>query len=108
MNATTHDESAKPAGSDAPTCSASLTKEQFQILHHTVNRSAGHKYCGGGKTMDQLVEMGLMEYLGTPAWCPDPYYGITTKGLAALRQNARGMAPGSAVPDSESTNELGR
>ncbi len=78
---------AKPSRSDAPTCSASLTREQFEILHHTVTRAAGHRYCGGGKTMDQLVAMGLMEYLGTPSWCPDPFYGITTKGLAALRQN---------------------
>lgn len=92
---------AAESGSDAPTCSASLTREQFEILHHTDNRSAGHRYCGGGKTMDQLVEMGLMEYLGTQSWCPDPFHGITTKGLASLRQNAE-VQP---RPDQPQTNQ---
>jgi hypothetical protein len=93
MIATQKHEPAKPSGSDAPPCSASLTRAQVAILHHTVNRAAGHRYCGGGKTMDQLVEMGLMELIGYTAWCPDPYYGITTKGLAALRHNADVDAP---------------
>jgi hypothetical protein len=45
--------------------------------------------------MDSLVEIGLMKYIGTPAWCPDPFYVITEKGRAVLIQhNVQGHAPG--------------
>lgn len=64
-----------------------LTSEQIAILSHTVNRAAGGRYCGGGKVMNQLVGMGLMLYIGTPAWCPDPFYAITDKGREALKSS---------------------
>ena len=37
--------------------------------------------------MDSLVEIGLMKYIGTPAWCPDKFYAITDKGRAVLIQH---------------------
>lgn len=61
-----------------------LTKEQREILHHTLHRAAGGRYCGGGPEMDALVSAGLMIYLGTPGWASDPFYGITLEGRAAL------------------------
>ena len=40
--------------------------------------------------MDSLVEIGLMKYIGTPAWCPDKFYAITEMGRAVLiRHNAK-------------------
>ena len=74
-------------GLDETTCCASLNAEQRDILHHTIHRAAGGRYCGGGKDMDRLVELGFMEYLGTPRWCPDPFYGITRAGREAFRRH---------------------
>ena len=68
----------------AASCSASsITEEQIEILKHT---SKNGRYCGGGKDMDALVAAGLMRYLGTPAWCPDPFYEITGAGKDAIRR----------------------
>lgn len=65
---------------------APLNSEQRYILQHTAHRAAGGRYCGGSPDMDRLVELGYMEYLGTPGWCPDPFYGITRAGREVLRQ----------------------
>lgn len=71
------------AGSSPVPCSASsLTGEQLEILKHTAKNG---RYCGGGKDTESLAEAGLLHYLGTPAWCPDPFYAITEKGKAAIR-----------------------
>jgi len=64
-----------------------LANEQIAILKHTVNRAVGGRYCGGGKDMDALVDMGLMTYIGTPSWCQDPFYSITAKGREALKRH---------------------
>ena len=79
-------------GSSPVPCSASsLTGEQVEILKHTLKNG---RYCGGGKDTEALTAAGLMHYLGTPAWCPDPFYAITEAGKAAIRrQNARDLAP---------------
>lgn len=61
-----------------------LNNEQIEILHHTVHRAAGGFYCGGSKEMDELVQLGLMEYAGRKSFVPDPYYKITTAGRNAL------------------------
>ena len=65
---------------------APLNANQIDILDHTVNRAAGGRYCGGGKDMESLVEIGLMKYIGTPEWCPDKFYAITEAGRDALKQ----------------------
>lgn len=70
-----------------------LSAEQRDILHHTIHRAAGGRYCGGGPDMDRLVELGYMEYLGTPGWCPDPFYRITRAGREALRSADSLAAP---------------
>ena len=69
-----------------------LTEEQISIMDHTVHRAAGGRYCGGGKDMDRLVELGYMQYIGTPAWADDPFYSITSKGREALRAAGGGEA----------------
>ena len=65
--------------------SPSLNSEQREILHHTLHRAAGGRYCGGSPDMDRLVELGYMENLGKPEWAVDFYYGITSAGRRALR-----------------------
>ncbi len=72
-----------PASAETPCSAFSLTGEQVEILKHA-NKNA--RYCGGGKDMDDLVSRGLMRYIGTAAWCPDPFYDITSAGIAFLRQ----------------------
>ncbi len=61
----------------------SLTREQRDILDHTRHRAAGGHYCGGGKDMEALVQMGLMESHGS--FLGNPYFGITAEGVKALR-----------------------
>ena len=71
-----------------------MNELEIEILDQTVKRAAGGRYCGGGEDMDSLVEIGLMKYIGTPAWCPDKFYAITDKGRAVLIQyNANVLAP---------------
>ncbi len=60
-----------------------LSKEQIEILDHTEHRAAGGHYCGGGKDMDDLVTMGLMQSQGH--FMGNPYFGLTTEGRMALR-----------------------
>ena len=75
-------------GSCAPVTGSApaLNREQIAILDHTEHRAARGLYCGGGKDMDALVALGLMESAGRAAWCPDEYFRITGKGRTALRQ----------------------
>lgn len=75
-------------GSCAPVTSSApaLNREQIAILDHTEHLAARGLYCGGGKDMDALVALGMMESAGRAAWCPDEYFRITGKGRAALRQ----------------------
>ena len=69
--------------SRGPDSASPITTEQIEILKHS-NKNA--RYCGGGKDMDDLVSRGLMRYIGTAAWCPDPFYDITSAGIAFIRQ----------------------
>lgn len=64
-----------------------LTREQRDILHHTVHRAAGGFYCGGGKDMDVLVSRGLMRSAGRKSFVPDEYFAITVAGRVALRES---------------------
>lgn len=75
-----------------------LSNEHYEILHHTEHRAAGGRYCGGGKHMDELVQMGLMLFIGKPAWCDDPFYTITSKGVRALRERAQTPTPSAQQP----------
>ena len=59
-----------------------LTTEHKAILEHT--RING-RFCGNSKEMDELVEEGYMSYLGKAAWCPDPYFQITRKGIDIIQ-----------------------
>jgi len=81
--------------SEAPFAAAdgyALTREQREILHHTRHRAAGGHYCGGGKEMDALVAMGLMESHGS--FLGNPYFGITAEGVKALRAHtAKNQTP---------------
>lgn len=63
-----------------------IEERHIDILRHTVTRAAGERYCGGGPEMDELVAAGLMEYIGTPSWSPDPFYTITRAGREAYRE----------------------
>jgi hypothetical protein len=57
-----------------------LSREQRDILDHTLHRAPQGMYCGGGKEMEALVEMGLMVCVGRKSFVPEPYYRITQKG----------------------------
>ena len=72
-----------------------LNEEHLAILRHTLSRAAGRRYCGDSAAMQELVSAGLMVPFGKTAFCPDPYFGITADGRAAVR-NAD-QPPGTAT-----------
>ena len=61
-----------------------LSKQHIAILNHTAHVAAGGRFCGGGEVMEELVDIGLMKYIGKVAWCPDKFYTITDKGFGVL------------------------
>lgn len=61
-----------------------ISKNQADILEHTIKRAAYGLYCGGGDEMDKLVNMGFMVPAGRKSFVPDEYFGITREGKAAL------------------------
>lgn len=63
-----------------------LANEQLEILQHTAARAPGGLYCGGGTTMGQLVELGLMAPAGRKGFVPDEYFRLTEKGKQVLRE----------------------
>lgn len=65
----------------------SLTKEQFEILEHTANRTANRMYCGDSEDMQVLVKLGLMEDVGMTGYCPDKFFSLTGAGRKALNSN---------------------
>jgi hypothetical protein len=60
-----------------------LSKEEFEILEHTIKRAANQRYCGNSQTMRDLVSRELMTELGNPGWSIDSYFTITDKGWRA-------------------------
>jgi hypothetical protein len=62
-----------------------LSKEQIEIMYHTVKRAANCHYCGGGKDMEILIFRGFMRSLGFKPFVPDEYFTITPEGMEALR-----------------------
>lgn len=80
---TNTDQNEAAQASCAPAAGYALNREQREILDHTRHRAAGGHYCGGGKEMDALVAMGLMESHGS--FLGNPYFGITAEGVKALR-----------------------
>lgn len=63
-----------------------LSKNQIEILDHTLNRATGKRYCGECPDVRRLVIMGLMRELGKVSWVPDPYFTITDEGIKALQE----------------------
>jgi len=61
-----------------------LTKEQIQILKHTINNG---RYCGDSESMDDLCDKDLMKCIGRLSFCPDKYYQITRKGKEFVNDN---------------------
>ena len=85
-------------GDSCPPSCCALDQRHIEILDHTVNRAASGRYCGGGETMQELVDIGLMRYVGKMAWCPDQYYEITDKGREQLSlHNGRKLRAVSAL-----------
>lgn len=64
-----------------------LSREQIDILDHTVKRAPNGFYCGGGPAMDDLVAQGLMTYAGQTSFSSDKYYEITSYGRQILREH---------------------
>lgn len=62
-----------------------ITVNQRSIMEHTSHRAANGNFCGESPDMDRLVELGLMQYAGKVAWCPDKYYRLTQAGRDFLR-----------------------
>ncbi len=61
-----------------------LSREQREILDHTVHRAAQGLFCGDSPDMRSLVAAGLMEEAGRKSFVPDTYFRITCKGREAL------------------------
>jgi len=63
-----------------------LTKEQIDILDHTMHRAASGFFCGDSPDMQGLVAAGLMESAGRKSFVPEGYFRITEKGRVALEE----------------------
>ena len=61
-----------------------LSREQCEILDHTLHRAAGGYYCGDSTDMKALVDQGMMESAGRKSFVPSEYFRITIKGKDAL------------------------
>lgn len=71
-------------------CYKSLSPHHLDILEHAIYRAAHGRYCGGGgETMNDLVDIGLMEYVGKPSWYVDHVYKITEKGRSVMTHHRR-------------------
>lgn len=57
-----------------------LTKNQSDIIDHTLHRTANGLYCGNSDDMRILVSQGFMGSQGTTGFCPDEYFYVTAKG----------------------------
>jgi len=62
-----------------------MTKEQFEILDHTVHRAAHRMFCGSSPAMQELVELGYMKSAGRKSFVPDEYFTITIAGVDAMK-----------------------
>jgi len=75
---------------------AALPKEQEEILLHTATRAAGGYYCGNSPDMQELVRLGLMQYVGRKSFVSDDYFILSPRGklyaqaTAELRRIAEG------------------
>lgn len=65
-----------------------LTKNQIDILDHTLHRAAGGLYCGDEPDVRALCDAGLMQYAGKKSFVPDPYFRATPAGREALKAAA--------------------
>lgn len=57
-----------------------LTKNQLDILDHTLHRAANRQYFGDSADMKVLVKLGLMRSKGKTSFCPDEVFMITQLG----------------------------
>ena len=64
-----------------------MNNEQIEIIKHTMKNGL---FCGGSQDMDELVELGYMEYVGKKSFVPDPYYRVTSAGKQAVRDSKGG------------------
>ncbi len=62
-----------------------LTKNQIDILDHTMHRAANNLFCGDSDDMQELVGLGLMWPCGKTKFCPDEYFRITYAGRKVLK-----------------------
>lgn len=67
-----------------------LSKEQFEIIEHTLERAAGGFYCGNSSEMRELVSLGLMKSAGHKSFVPDEYFKVTEKGREIFHLNSSG------------------
>lgn len=62
-----------------------LSKEQIQVLEHTIYQAAGGLYCGEDDDVKTLCKLGMMEPAGRKSFVPDPYFRVTNLGREYLR-----------------------
>lgn len=65
-----------------------LSREQMEILNHTIHRTANGLYCGGSDAMSELVRAGYMRSQGKTGFCPDEYFSITPLGREEFHKEA--------------------
>lgn len=61
-----------------------MTKNQRDILDHTLHRATNRQYCGDSADMQELVKLGLMIDVGKKGFCSDKFFQITGAGKQAL------------------------
>ena len=69
-----------------------LTKNQLDILDHTLHRAPQGRYCGDEPDMQKLVKLGLMASVGFAGWCKDEYFIITGKGRGVFAKQTKEVA----------------
>ena len=62
-----------------------LNKNQLDIIDHTAHRTANGCFCGDSADMQELVELGIMEYIGKTVFCPDMYFRLTSLGRTLVK-----------------------
>lgn len=66
-----------------------LSKNQIEILKHTLYRAAKGLYCGDSPDMQSLVKRGMMCSQGTTGFCPDEFFCITALGHETYAETLR-------------------
>ena len=69
-----------------------LKEKHLSILNHTETRAANRHFYGDPDGMTDLVEAGLMKFLGKSPMCSDKVFTITDAGSERLKRIKNAVA----------------